>query len=190
MFLIAAVLLGVVTVPLAGGRLGRLRDLRLRGLGILVGALLVQVLVISVVPDAPEGVARGIHLLTYAAALTFVALNLRVRGMWLVGIGGLLNFVVIAANAGVMPAEPSALRRAGLTTAKSGFDNSTSVDGARLSFLGDVFAIPSHLPLNNVFSVGDVAIAAGVILVVHLACRPARGAASVGEAPGLPARSG
>jgi hypothetical protein len=40
----------------------------------------------------------------------------------------------------------------------------------RLAFLGDVFAIPRGWPLANVFSVGDVLIAVGVVVAVHGIC--------------------
>ena len=54
----------------------------------------------------------SLHLVTYLVALGFVAMNLRLRGMWVVGLGGLMNFIAIAANDGVMPAR-AALRAAG-----------------------------------------------------------------------------
>jgi hypothetical protein len=168
--LVLLVALALLTVPLAGGRLIGLLDVHLRGLPILVAALLVQVLVISVVPDASKTVITWLHLATYLAALGFVAMNLRIRGMWVVGLGGLLNFVAIAANGGVMPARAEALHSAGRRVSSRAFENSTSVRGARLSFLGDVFAMPASWPLANVFSIGDVLIAVGVAIVVHQAC--------------------
>lgn len=170
MLLVLLVALALLTVPLAGGHLGGLLDIRLRGLPILIGALAVQVLVISIIPDASKNVITWLHLLTYVATLGFVAMNLRLRGMWVVGLGGLLNFIAIAANHGVMPASPSALRSAGRRVSSSAFENSTAVRGARLSFLGDVFAMPASWPLANVFSVGDVLIAVGVAIVLHQAC--------------------
>jgi hypothetical protein len=163
-------LLAVATVPLAGGHLSRLLDLPIRGLWLVIGALVVQVVVISVVPDAPDDLLTVLHLLTYVAALGFVAMNLQLRAMWVVGLGGLLNFVAIAANGGVMPASRTALRAAGRSVEAGRFENSAAVRDARLSFLGDVFAMPASWPLANVFSVGDVVIAVGVGVVVHQAC--------------------
>jgi hypothetical protein len=162
--------LAVATVPLAGGHLSRLLDLELRGLPLVIGALVVQVIVISLVPDAPDDLLTALHLLTYVVALGFIAMNLRLRGMWVVGLGGLLNFVAIAANGGVMPASRSALRDAGRTVEAGRFENSAAVRDAKLSFLGDVFAMPASWPLANVFSVGDVLIAVGIGIVVHQAC--------------------
>jgi hypothetical protein len=43
---------------------------------------------------------------------------------------------------------------------------SMTVEGARLAFLGDVFAVPVSWPLSGVFSAGDVLIALGVALTI------------------------
>ena len=42
-----------------------------------------------------------------------------------------------------------------------------AVDDPRLLFLGDIFATPSSWPLYNVYSVGDVLIVAGVLVLLH-----------------------
>lgn len=44
------------------------------------------------------------------------------------------------------------------------------MDGARLQFLGDIWATPSFLPVSNVFSVGDVVITLGVWVGLHRIC--------------------
>ena len=78
--------------------------------------------------------------------------------------GGLLNFVAIAANGGVMPADPDlAMHAAG----SEGFVNSGAVEDPRLLFLGDVFATPDWFPLYNVYSVGDAFIVLGVLVLLH-----------------------
>jgi hypothetical protein len=65
-----------------------------------------------------------------------------------------------------MPASASALRAAGLRAAPGGFVSSTTVAGAKLAWLGDVFASPRRMPFHNVFSVGDVLILAGATVLV------------------------
>jgi hypothetical protein len=74
-----------------------------------------------------------------------------------------------------MPARPAALAAAGLA-AGPGFANSAPLAHPRLAFLGDVFAIPDAVPLANVFSLGDVCIALGALLLLHRVCgtRPQR----------------
>ena len=52
----------------------------------------------------------------------------------------------IAANGGVMPADPDALAAAGVHQEAGDFANSTAVAHPHLSFLGDVFAVPASWP--------------------------------------------
>lgn len=169
MLLVVLTVLAVATVPLAGGRLGRLGALRLRGLWVLAGALGIQVLVISVIPGADETANRALHLGTYVAVLVWVAWSRGLPWRWPLVAGGFLNFLVIAVNEGVMPASRAAVRLAGLG-GPAGFENSAPLADARLGFLGDVFAVPASWPLANVFSIGDVLIVVGVFLVVHRQC--------------------
>ena len=70
-----AFLLCLATVPLAGGRLGALGDLRFRARGILYAAIGAQVLIISVLPYGSETVHNAVHLGTYVAVAAFVVAN-------------------------------------------------------------------------------------------------------------------
>ncbi len=170
MFLVAFVALALMAVPLTGGRLGALAQVRFRGLAVLAAALAVQVLIISFVPGGPSWLHPALHLGTYVAALAFLAANFVVPGIRTVAVGGFLNFVAIAANGGVMPASGRALVEAGRGKTHNTFDNSAVVGHARLRFLGDVFAMPAWMPLHNVFSIGDVLIGLGVAVSVHVIC--------------------
>lgn len=166
--LVTLLLLTVVTVPLAGGRLHRLDDPGLRHTWLLLLALLLQLSITTFwqVPPTPAGV---IHVGSYVLAGGWVVANLRIPGMGLVAGGGGANAAAIVANGGVMPARPAALELAGLQHDVGAFENSAAVDGARLWFLGDVFAVPEGFPLANVFSVGDVALVLGGLLLLHRA---------------------
>jgi hypothetical protein len=169
--MLAGFLVAVATVVLAGGKLTRLGGLQFRGVPVLLVALLVQIVIISLVPEGNEGMKEAVHVASYLLVFGFLAANVRVPGVWLIAIGALLNFVVIAANHGVMPADPGAMRRAGIERRAGEFQNSQPVDDARLAFLGDRFALPESWPVSNVFSVGDVLIVLGVTLGMHQICR-------------------
>ena len=161
----------VATVPLAGGRIGALAELRFRAKGLLVGAILAQILIVSVFPKVgSEALHTTVHIGTYVAAALFVVANRRIPWVWLVALGGALNFTAIAANGGVMPAAPHALERAGFALDPEGFVNSGAVAHPHLQFLGDVFWVPSSFPISNVFSIGDVLILLGALLAMHCIC--------------------
>jgi len=169
MTLALAFLLLLLSVPAAGGRLGVLSEVELRSVWLVVVAFAVQVLIVTVVPSGDTAVHRIVHLLTYGLAAAFVLRNLELRFVWVVALGGVLNFVAIAANGGVMPASRSALDAAGLSVQSGSFANSDVVAGAHVAFLGDVFAIPAGWPGANVFSVGDAVMVLGAFLVLHAA---------------------
>jgi Family of unknown function (DUF5317) len=160
----------VATVPLAGGRIAALADLRFRAAGLLMAAIVAQVLIVSVFPQGSATFHNAVHIATYVVVAVFVVLNRRIPWVWLVALGGALNFAAIAANGGVMPAAPRALRGAGFALDPAGFTNSGAVSHPHLQFLGDVFWIPSSFPISNVFSVGDVLILLGALLAMHCVC--------------------
>src|SRR3954447_397460 len=189
-------LLGVVfllilaTVPLARGRLSALGELQLRMPGLAVAGILAQVLIVSVVPEGLGWVADVVHLGSYALLGACAWLNRRIPGVPLIAVGGLLSVVAIAANGGVMPADPSLIVHAA-QAGGHGFVNSGVVEHPRLAFLGDIFATPRDWPLANVYSVGDFMILTGVAILLHrvsgsklLAWWPPRGAARVSTSEG------
>ena len=103
-------------------------------------------------------------------------MNHRSAGTLVIGVGGLLNLVAIAANGGVMPATRDALEASGWEPTPGHFANSALVADPHVQFLGDVFATPSWLPVHSVFSVGDVVIVVGFALFLHETCWVGRAA--------------
>jgi MFS family permease len=166
MLIAACVFASLLSVPLAGGRLSALADLRFRHVWLVATALAIQVLVISIVPAGGGWTHEALHIVSYLLGGAFVIANRHVPFLWLAGGGGLLNFTAIAANGGVMPASADALRTAGLHP-EAGFVNSGALPDSRLAFLGDIFAVPADWPLSNVFSVGDICLLLGLLLLLH-----------------------
>jgi MFS family permease len=171
MLLVAFFGLCVISVPLAGGRLSELARLRLRAIWPLGLAAVIQVAILWIHPGGATWIHGSLHLASYLIAAGFVLANSRVPGLALVGLGGALNFVAIAANGGVMPIRPAALTAAGLASAPRLFQNSAVLAAPRLPFLGDIFAVPAPLPFHNVFSAGDLCIALGAAVALHRLCR-------------------
>jgi Family of unknown function (DUF5317) len=129
-----------------------------------------QIVIISLLPAGSHGLHRAVHIGSYVLLGAFAWSNRRVVGVPIVALGGLLNFVAIAANGGVMPASRKALASLPQLAGKGGFANSQVLAHPKLQFLGDVFASPSSWPLHNVFSVGDIVLFAGVSVLLHAAC--------------------
>ncbi len=169
MLLVLIVALGALLVPLLGGQLSSLADAHVPLGWLLLVALGLQVVAISV-PGVPEPLRPVLQVASYPVAGIFVVANRHLRGMLLVGFGALSNLAAILANGGTMPAAPAALARAGLPAHPRRYVNSAAVAHPRLAWLGDVLALPHRYPLHNVFSVGDLLIAIGIVVAIHALC--------------------
>ncbi len=170
MLLLALFGLAVALVPPFRGRLSALAELSLRGAWLLAISLGIQLLIITVLPGPRTFSREVLYLASYVLAIVFLIINRRVPGLWLVGVGALMNLVAVSANGGVMPAAKHAFAVAGLPLDTSGvFANSVALRTPHLLFLGDIFAVPKSWPLHNVFSPGDICVAVGAAVTVHRA---------------------
>lgn len=175
MFILFAVPVGLVLGLLIGGRLDRLADLRFEWAWLAVAGLAVQVVLFSspIGESLGGGVGAAIYVASTGAVLVAVWRNLSTSGLPLVAIGAISNLAAIVANDGVMPTTPAALAAAGLSP-RDGFSNSAIPENPALGPLTDILAMPSWLPFANVFSIGDVLIGLGIVLVIALGMRGGR----------------
>jgi hypothetical protein len=171
--LLTAIVVGAAAGYLSGGRLRNLADLTLTWQWTVLAALSLQIVAFS-----PLGAALGqpttviLHLTSYALLAWFVVLNRRRPGLSIAGLGMGLNLVAIAANGGFMPASRTALAMAGIAYSGDTHNNSAVIGThTHLRFLGDIFAVPSWMPAANVFSIGDLLIAAGVAALLAVSMR-------------------
>jgi hypothetical protein len=171
MVLLLAVLLGLACGLILGGRPGRLADLQLRGIPIFMVVVACQLVIFptGLFPwTIPDVVATIIAFATYGLLTLLAVLNRRIRGFSTAAVGMLCNLVAIGANGGHMPALPSAMRAAGLSY--SGVHNNSVADAhPNVAWLVDRFGAPGWLPLANVYSVGDVLLAIGTVVLVAAA---------------------
>ena len=175
MIMIVSPLLGLLGIALSGGQLARLGTLRLRGVWTVWLSIALQVLISSQGRHMPGTIAEALHLASYALSATFIWFNRSLPGARIVALGGALNLAAIITNGGTMPATQWAWRTSGLGAIAPGqFENSAVSDSSAVWFFGDVFAIPSGLPFANVFSLGDVVLVGGFVVLAHRVCRPPR----------------
>jgi hypothetical protein len=172
MIFLYAVVLGIALGYALGGRISHLPQLRLRGLWIVMLALVIQLLIFPLFsprPVVPYGTAV-LHAISYGLVVAWLLANLRVVPLLVAGGGALLNILVVSINGGYMPASPAALRLAGLDSTAAAltrgetYGNIVGMSAAtRLNFLGDWIPLPRWLPFATAMSVGDVLIMGGLI---------------------------
>ncbi|MFP3953660.1 MAG: DUF5317 family protein [Candidatus Acetothermia bacterium] len=172
MFFLWAVVIGLLIGLFRGGSLNNLDDYPLRGLPLVLLALVVQVLIFPLFTQDPL-IAWGtnyLHFLSYGFLAVFVLINLRIWQVSLMGIGGLANLITISVNGGYMPASVHSLQGAGQNAvAESLLNYETYGNVIRMSsstylnFFGDWLYIPDWLPLSTAFSLGDLLVAFGLV---------------------------
>lgn len=144
-----------------GGRLANLTEIRVRIWWLLIIGFGLQAAALFL-PSERHSLAVAMILASYVPLLVFVWLNRDMAGMWIAGIGILLNFTVIALNAG-MPVMVEAIEVAGGAGIPDlGARHVLMTDTTRLPFLGDVIPLPA-----SVISVGDVFLAIGIGVFVE-----------------------
>ena len=166
MFILYAVVAGLLIGLLTGGSASRLGDLRIAWAPLIALGLVVQLLLFSSpIGDALGPAAPAVYVVSNAVVLIAVARNLAIPGFVLVLVGGISNLVAIVANGGYMPVSHDALVAIG-RGAREGYSNNAQSDSVVLAPLTDLFAMPAWVPMANIFSVGDVLIGVGAAIAV------------------------
>jgi hypothetical protein len=182
MFILYAVIIGVVVGLIGGGKLSAIGDLRFRWAPLVIAGFLAQVVLFSdAVAERVGDLGPALYIGSTLVVVVAVLRNRAIPGMPLVALGAASNLAAIVANGGFMPASPAAMAALGKDVPTI-YSNSAVLAQPALAPLTDIFALPSWLPLNNIFSIGDVLLAVGVALAIATAMRRGRPVGS--EAPG------
>jgi len=173
MVLVLAVLVGLVLGRLLGGRVSALAAIPIRAPWLFYAAIGLQIAGYpsGVLPwSIGDSLATVLWMVSYALLIAAVAVNVRLPGAGIVGLGMLSNLAAVVANGGHMPARASALRAAGVLYKgvhnNSVHNNSEIAVHPNLPWLIDRWPVPAWIPMGNVFSVGDLLIAVGAVVLV------------------------
>lgn len=179
LWLAIVIFLALAIAVLRGGRLVNLGDIELRAWWLLFIAFGLQ-LGTGFLPDREwsEWAGLAMVLVSFGLLMILVMLNRSKPGMWIAGIGVLMNFVVIAANGGMPVLAGAAEVASGFTVSEpdlSGtFKHVLLDESSRLTFFADV--IPLRLVgIGEVISLGDIFLALGLgVFLEHELRRPRR----------------
>jgi hypothetical protein len=172
-----AFLLGLMVV---GGRASNLAQIEVKRGWLAPLAFAIQAYLIFFPAETGGGLlsSRSLMLIfSYGLLVVVVWCNRRLPGVKLIGLGLLLNFLVIVLNGGFMPITPDALIQIGYDgnapQLETGYrvartKNIVTEPGqAKLWFLSDILVLPRGFPIPSALSVGDVLIAAGLFLFLR-----------------------
>jgi len=181
MILTLAVVAGLIAslIRHRGGALERIAAIPLRYAWLVLLALALQWPLLR----APAGlrqqtdVQQVLFWASHLLLLAFVALNWRLTAVKIVGLGVAGNLIVILANGGLMPITPETLVQinpgSSLAQWPAGAHYGYSKDiilsrqGTVLWPLSDILVLPPPFPWPTAFSLGDLIIALGIIILLQ-----------------------
>lgn len=166
LWLAIVLFLSLAIAILRGGRLINLGDIELRAWWLLILAMGLQ-LGTRWLPEgsSTESLGLAMVLASFALLLILVLMNRSKPGMWIAGIGVLMNFSVIALNGGMPVLAGAAEVASGFTVSdpdlSGSFKHVVLDEESRLTFFADV--IPLRLVgIGEVISLGDIFLALGL----------------------------
>lgn len=160
-WMLVVIVVSIIVAVARGGKLSNLPDIHAAGWPLLFLGFGMQI-VANLLPDDQNTLAVGLLLGSYAALVLMVWLNRRESGMWIAGIGILMNLLVISLNQG-MPVLAASVEIAGGSPDLTLDAKHVWLDGAtRLPFLADIIPLP-----GAVISLGDVFLAIGLGVFVE-----------------------
>jgi hypothetical protein len=146
---------------------------------LVTAAVLPQIAAFHYHPTArllPDQVASWLLILSQLVLLIFAGANIHQPGFWLLTAGLILNLLVILINGGWMPIStntiltlhPEVPLSAWPPGHRPGFSKNILLfpDQIRLSLLADRFMLPTRFPWPRAYSLGDILIASGTLILL------------------------
>ncbi len=179
LWLAVVLFLALVVAVFRGGRLVNLGDIELKAWWLLFIALGLQIGTNWLPNDGSvDSVGLGMVLASFLLLLALVWTNRKKPGMWIAGLGVMMNFMVIALNGGMPVLSEAAWVASGFTVVEpdltASFKHVLLDETSRLTFFADV--IPLRLVgIGEVISLGDIFLALGLgLFLEHELRRPRR----------------
>jgi hypothetical protein len=169
LFIIYVIVIGIIIGYLCGGELKYITDITLYYKPLVICAIFIQLIIFSdfsfvlLLSDIAISV---LHIISYILLIAFIVLNFKIPGISVIGLGALLNSLVIFLNGGYMPSL--------LVKHTGAIDNNIIdiSDKTIFPLLGDIFSLPEWLPLTNNFSIGDILIGIGACIYFVINMKP------------------
>lgn len=180
MILVLAVAIGLAaTIVRARLKRRKLKHIDLRWEWLVFISVLPQVLIFYLPGSGRyinETIVPFILIGSMAGLIVFTIVNLQYASFWLIGSGLLSNFLAIVTNHGWMPISPETLHTLHPEFPQSAWeigerlgntkDRIMESSSTNLPILSDTFAVPTWISFKFAFSIGDVVLSIGIILLL------------------------
>jgi len=153
----------------------------LRGVWLVLAAVLPQLLIFQIPLTAgwfSDTWASGVLIASQLVLLVFIWLNRGKTGLIILGIGLVLNLLVISLNHGLMPMSPETVSALNPKVPSSTWQIGSRLGGSknillpventRLAWLSDCILVPEWFPRSGAVSLGDLFIVLGAFWLLAL----------------------
>ena len=176
MLYVYIIIISIIIGLLRKGKLSSLSQISLKRIELIVLACLIQGGIIFLGSRNIKFVldySSYMIIFSYIVLLLAVWYNKTLKGIKIIALGIIFNFIVIVANGGHMPVLLSSLYKAGLDDFALLFKEGTYITHTLISentlcaFLADVIPLPPPFPDPSVVSVGDFLLFYGVFSLIQ-----------------------
>ena len=170
------IIISIIIGLLRNGKLSSLSHISLKKIELIVLACLIQAGLIFLVSKKIKFIldySSYMIIFSYIVLLLAVWNNKKLKGMKIISLGIVFNFIVITANGGHMPVLLSSLYKAGLNdfvpVLKEGIyvTHALITEKTLFRFLADVIPLSFPFPDPSVVSVGDFLMFSGVFSLIQ-----------------------
>ena len=176
MLYVYIIIISIIIGLLRNGKLSSLSQISLKRIELIVLACLIQAGLIFLEPKRVKFVldySSYMLILSYIVLLLAVWYNKKIKGIKIIALGIIFNFIVIVVNGGHMPVLLSSLYKAGLDDFALVLKEGTYVTHTLITektlfkFLADVIPLSPPFPDPSVVSVGDFLMFYGVFSLIQ-----------------------
>lgn len=176
MLYVYIIIISIIIGLLRNGKLSSLSQISLKRIELIVLACLIQAGLIFLESKKVKFVldySSYMLIFSYIVLLLAVWYNKKIKGIKIIALGIIFNFIVIVVNGGHMPVLLSSLYKAGLDDFALVLKEGTYVTHTLITektlfrFLADVIPLPPPFPDPSVVSVGDLSMFYGVFRLIQ-----------------------
>ncbi|HZX21510.1 MAG TPA: DUF5317 domain-containing protein [Clostridia bacterium] len=177
--------LGIIIGKLRGGKVEQLGKFMFRSSFLLVFALILQIgtsILISIGNKTAINNRMILYIISYIMLFIILFLNLGRKSVWFILIGAIANFAALVLNKGSMPIDVALLEKMGFENMLQSFKIGAMPNYIDINkacsftvYLGKKFATPKIYPFKQIFSVGDIFISLGLLILTQGIMQISRG---------------